>query len=67
MGEVPEVTKLLFEPEFIVVGGGEAVVDAGLGKLGTFLWGSLITVSRAYFPIRFVSVTHLVFRVCSDS
>lgn len=41
MGELPEVMKLLFEPEFGVGG----VPNPGLGKLGTFLWGSLITVS----------------------
>jgi len=38
MGELPEVMKLLFEPEQAAVD-----PDAKLGKLGTFLWGSLIT------------------------
>lgn len=37
-GEMPEVTKLLFAPTV-------AGPDAGLGKLRTFLWGTLITVS----------------------
>jgi hypothetical protein len=44
VGELPEVTKLLFEPE---VAPGDP--NAGLGKLGTFLWGSLITVSTLVF------------------
>jgi GDP-fucose transporter C1 len=43
MGELPEVKKLFFPPEQAVV-----VPDAGLGLLGTFLWGSLITVSPLF-------------------
>jgi len=38
LGELPAVTKLLFEPEDVAIESG-----AQLGKLRTFLWGSLIT------------------------
>jgi GDP-fucose transporter C1 len=40
MGELPAVMKLLFHPELEL---GILAPDAGLGKLRTFLWGSLIT------------------------
>ena len=44
MGELPAVMRLLFQPEPRL---GMLAPDAGLGKLGTFLWGSLITVCGA--------------------
>lgn len=46
MGELPEVMKLFFES-------GEDIVnpDAAFGVLGTFLWGSLITVSLSFLDL----------------
>jgi GDP-fucose transporter C1 len=48
MGELPEVMKLFFES-------GEDIVDpnATFGVLGTFLWGSLITVSLSFLTHMF--------------
>lgn len=44
MGELPEVNKLLFLPEINVLE-VPSPDSGGMTKLGTFLWGSLITVS----------------------
>lgn len=43
MGELPVVMRLLFQSE------PEVVREPGLGKLATFLWGSLITVRVGSF------------------
>lgn len=48
MGELPEVNKLLFEPELNILDTSTAD-GGGMTKLGTFLWGSLITVSLFTF------------------
>jgi GDP-fucose transporter C1 len=61
MGELPEIKKLFFPPEQAVV-----VPDARLGLLGTFLWGSLISVSLIY---GLISVQRLMpgYRACLAS